>query len=560
VTIVRVEGLTRIPCHGTGGPHKPTPQHIMAEVFIGKDSSGNRHPVLTDANGALAFSYAKRKSDVVGRLKVSIHQNVYEADFEYGKQPLRWDEFTANGGTISHMPGFGGCRMNLPTTSGAITIRQSRPYHRYQPGKAMFMATALNFGTTQANQIQRVGFFDDSNGIFFQQSGAGTAANPSGMSVVYRSDVAASNTVGNLPADVVVDYANWSDPQGIKSSIVWTDIQMLWIEYAWYGAGAVRWGVFLNGEQYILHEVGFGNNATSSTTGGPQQVPWSRTGNLPVRYEQRNTGTTAASNDMFHYGVSVVVEGKKDEQRGFTYSYGMALNTPRRSVALNTTRFPVLSIQARTMGTQEYTQASAACTAGTTTSLTASSASWTVDQWKGRCVAYVVSGATYTARITTNTATVLTLADVVTGAALTVAPSAGQNYTIGQINRGQLLPQTLLLSSDNLCIVELIASTPTNPVLLTGANFTPLSSLGSSQSFATRDVSATAMSGGEVVYAFTAPSGGSGLQTLDLNNFFPLYNTIRGNAPDILTVAISTPTSGTAPNVGAHLICQEAMS
>lgn len=29
---------------------------------------------------------------------------------------------------------------------------------------------------------------------------------------------------------------------------------------------------------------------------------------------------------------------------------------------------------------------------------------------------------------------------------------------------------------------------------------------------------------------------------------------------DILTVAISTPTSGSAVNVGAHLVCQEAMS
>jgi hypothetical protein len=46
---------------------------------------------------------------------------------------------------------------------------------------------------------------------------------------------------------------------------------------------------------------------------------------------------------------------------------------------------------------------------------------------------------------------------------------------------------------------------------------------------------------------------------LDLTNFFPLYNTIRGNNPDILTVSVTTP-SGTAADVGAHLICQEAMS
>jgi len=49
------------------------------------------------------------------------------------------------------------------------------------------------------------------------------------------------------------------------------------------------------------------------------------------------------------------------------------------------------------------------------------------------------------------------------------------------------------------------------------------------------------------------------LQNFDLTNFFPLYTTVQGNAPDILTVAITTP-SGFSGNVGASLIGQEAMS
>jgi len=30
-------------------------------------------------------------SDVLGRLKTARQQNVYDADFEYGPQPLRWE-------------------------------------------------------------------------------------------------------------------------------------------------------------------------------------------------------------------------------------------------------------------------------------------------------------------------------------------------------------------------------------------------------------------------------------------------------------------------------------
>jgi hypothetical protein len=495
--------------------------------------------------GMLGGAYADmspRFRDVVGRQKMSRHQNIYDADFEYGKQPLRWEEFTTTGGTITHMPGLGGVKMSVTSASGAITIRQSRPYHRYQPGKTMFMATALNFGVANLNQVQRVGFMDDSNGVLFQQDPP-TTTNPYGMYVVVRSDTS------GVVTDTRIGIESWNgNPQAI-ASIDWTRIQMVWIEYAWYGAGATRWGVFIDGEPYILHQIGFGNRAS-------QTSPWARTGNLPVRYEQRNTGASTA-NDMYHYGVSVLVEGGIDEQRGFTYSYGMAPASPRRAVSAASTRYPVLSIRPRVMGLSEYTQASSAITAGTTTTLTATGTPWTVNQWQGRMLH--LPSLNLVARITSNTTSVLTFENIVTGLALASAPTAGINYTIGLIDRGQLLPKRLMLSSDALCVVELIASTPTSPVALTGASFVGLASLGSPNSFAERDISATALSGGEVVFAFTAPAGGSGLQDIDLSYFFPILNTIQGATPDVLTVAITTQ-SGTAANVGAHLICQEAMS
>lgn len=483
-------------------------------------------------------------SDVTGRLKTSYHQNIYEADFEYGAQPLRWESFTVGGGTILHQPGQGGVRMAVTTANGDIAIRQSRPYHRYQPGKTMYMASACLFGAATTNNRQRVGYFDDSNGVFFEQGDA-TGTNPSGMGVVVRSDA------GGVPADVRIPLDAWNGDSSIIQKLDWTRIQMLFIEYAWYGAGALRWGVFINGDPVILHQIGIGNRAS-------QTLPWARTGNLPVRYELRNVGAIAAANAFLHYGVSVMVEGGVDDQRGFTYSYGMAPATPRRTVASNSTRYPVLSIRNRVMGTQEYTQASSAITAGTTTSLTVTGTPWTVDQWKGRSVSYVNTGVTYTARITGNTTSALTIADIVTGGVAPAAPVAGQNYTIGLVNRGQILPRQLLISASAIAVVEIIASTTASPVTLTGATFAPLSGLGSGGSFAERDISATALTGGEVVLAFTAPAGGSGLQQLDLSQLFPLYTNIKGNVPDVLTLAITT--GGTASDVGAHFICQEAMS
>ena len=516
-----------------------------------------------------------RVRDVVGRMKVSLHQNIYEADFEYGTQPMRWENLTVNTASagsyanIAHAPGIGGVRMLVGNNAGDLTIRQSRPYQRYQPGKTMYMATAMNFGTPTANNFQRVGFFDDGNGVFFEQ-GAATANNPSGMYCVIRSDAGTvSFTDGTVtssgPVDTKFSFENWyGDP--VASLIDWTKIQMLWIEYAWYGAGAIRWGCQLNGEPYVLHEVGTGN---SSYRGSAQQFPWSRTGNLPVRYEQRNVGATTANSVLAHFGVSVVVEGRRDEQRGFTYSYGLPAGTNRRNVPAANTRFPVVSVQMNQMAKIEFQGNSTVGTinnSSNSTYLTVAGTPWTANAYVGRAITFQGTGANtanvFVGRIANNTSNTLYMTDIVSNTSGVLGtPNSSYNYAIGLVNRGQILPQSLVVASDGAALIELIVSTASNPVTLTGASFVLLNTVGSFNSLASRDSSATAITAntGEVVYAFSAPAGGSGLQTFDLTNLFALYNNIRGNVPDILTVAVSTNSSSQA-NVSAHLIAQEAMS
>ena len=487
-------------------------------------------------------SLVEENLDVFGRLKMTSHQNIYDADFEYGPQPLRWENFTLFGGTITHLPSEGGVQMRLPPVAGAITIRQSRPYYRYQPGKSIFMATAVLFESAQVNQVNRVGFFDDSNGVFFEQTGTVSTANPFGMNVVVRSDA------GGVINEIRVPLNQWNGDTRVASSINWNNIQMLWIEYAWDGAGTVRWGVTIGGRQITLHQIGFGNRPG-------QTRAWARTGNLPVRYEQRNSADSKAS-DMVHYGVSVMCEGGQDDQRGFTYAYGLPFNAPRKSIPATTNRVPLLAVRNRPMGTQEFTQAGAAITAGTTTTLTVSGNPWTANQWRGRFVNYINAGVSYTARILSNTTNVLTFGDVVTGNSMAAAPVAGQNYTIGMINRGQVLPRRLQLSSDQPVLVELFVSTPTSPINLTGANF--VANAATVNSFALVDTSATAFTvSGECQYSIFVPADSSVDQEID--QLFPLGNNIQGSNTDVLAVVVSNP-GATAANVSCQIIGQEAMT
>lgn len=491
--------------------------------------------------------------DIVGRTKVSRHQNVYDADFEYGEQPLRWERLLLGGGTVLHLPQQGGVRLSVGTANGDVCIRQSRPYHRYQPGKTMFMASGILMDPAVVGNRQRVGFFNDSNGIFFEQADPdntlgtdGLPRNPSGIFAVIRSDISGTVTDERIPLN------QFNGNPDVRKIINWGHMQMVFIEYAWYGAGALRWGVMIDGEPHILHQIGIGNRQS-------QTVPWARTGNLPVRYETRNIQATAAASTLIHYGVSVIVEGGVDDQRGFTYTYGMALGQPTRTIAAATTRFPVLSVRMRAMGTQEYTQAGAALTGGTNGSATIGTTPWTANQWRGRFFNYFVGGVSYMARITGNANNSLTLVDPITGGPLAVAPVAGQPYTIGLVNRGQLLPKRLVMSSSALAQCEVFFSTPTSPIVLSGGAFLPMSGLGSANSFAERDVSATSFTGGERIKKFLLPAGESGLQVFELNDLFPLYNTIRGTVPDIMTLAVTTQ-GGTPSNVGADFDAQEAMS
>lgn len=498
---------------------------------------------LVDGGYALRSQPSEKTSDNFGRQKVTQHQNVYEADFEYGPQPLRWEALTTGSATVTHVSSLGGVVMAVGSGSNDLVIRQSRPYHRYQPGKTMYMSANVVFGLPTQNNYQRVGFFDDSNGVFFEQ-GLTSSLNPNGMHVVIRTD---SGFSGSLPVDTRIPSHLWNGDANYKNIINWSAIQMMWIEYAWYGAGTIRFGVTANSEQYLLH---------THITANSGSLPWARTGNLPVRYEIRNSGSVNAPTTMSHFGVSVIIEGGRDDQRGFTYSYGMAPTALRRNVAQGAVRFPVMSLQNRTMGTIEFT---GSVSSAANSSITIGTTPWTTNQWFGK-QAYI-SGSGYgtnMVRITGSTNNTINFIDIVTGLPPTSSVSAGALFTLGLANRGQILPQTLVVSADALCLIELISSIPDRPILLTNASFTASAALGSPNSFATRDVNATALTGGEVVYAFTSPAGGSGIQTFDLKDFFPLYNNIKGDRPDILTVAVTSPV--TASNVGVHLVAQEAMS
>ena len=91
----------------------------------------------------------------------------------------------------------------------------------------------------------------------------------------------------------------------------WTKIQMYMVDYAWYGAGGIYFGIKgPNAHYYLLHIYEHGNVLNDA---------YLRTPNLPVRYEVANEGTVANLESTIHFGTSMLIEGGYDDDRGYAF-------------------------------------------------------------------------------------------------------------------------------------------------------------------------------------------------------------------------------------------------
>jgi len=154
-----------------------------------------------------------------------------------------------------------------------------------------------------------------------------------------------------------------------------------------------------------------------------------------------------------------------------------------------------------------------------------------------------------------NTTTVLTVDNPLTGGTspFGTVPAAGATYQVGLVNRGQLVPQQLIVSIDAAAYFELVLNGA-----LTGAAWTGLATLGSPNSLSEQDSSATAITGGERIWAGYTPAGGQGVQTFDLRNLTGLGTSLARLTPDALSL-VATSFTGTA-NVAAAILFTEAMA
>ena len=295
-------------------------------------------------------SVAEMNPDAFGRQRVSELFTLGDYKHIYAIDPNFLDS-VANGGTVTFVPDQACAVLATSSNTGSYAIHQTKFYHHYQPGKSQLIYSSVNFRAPHRNVTKRTGYFDDRDGIYFEQVGSDTADGTTVSSTtqtlnwVIRTYVGGSaseatfNTTVNGLAYVYkrrvpqsewnVDKCDGTGPSGFKLDI--TKTHLCWIDFQWLGVGRVRCGFVHNGALITAHEYYHSNILPTVYMSNP---------NLPVRCEIRNTGTTPGG-AFDQICASVMSEGGYVES-GIDWS---VFSTNRATPTPGQTRFPLIAIR-----------------------------------------------------------------------------------------------------------------------------------------------------------------------------------------------------------------------
>jgi hypothetical protein len=268
--------------------------------------------------------------DAFGRLRTSSPMTLFDSSHRYRDNNL-WSSLTAVGGTYAFNQNQGLIEMTVNGLSGSSVIRETTKVFSYQPGKSLLVMNTFVMASSAANLRQRVGYFGQDNGIYFQLDGGV-------MSFVERTLVN-----GSPSSETIVPVSAWNGdrldgtgPSGFTLDI--TKAQILWTDIEWLGLGTVRIGFVINGKFIVCHSFHHANLIPST---------YITTASLPLRYEITNKAETGGTKTLKQVCSTVISEGGY-ELRGLQQAVGTPVQTP---VDLTTagTVYTVLSIRLKTV-------------------------------------------------------------------------------------------------------------------------------------------------------------------------------------------------------------------
>lgn len=298
-------------------PENPLPVTLGAEtititgdVNVGTSVSINNTPDNpVPITGTVTQVTEPGYTDAFGKLRVSMPTTLGDYHHVSGENPEMLLK-TSGSGSGSADAATSSYLLNVGIGDSDYAIHQSRMYHHYLPGKSQLILSSFCLGEARANTVKRVGYFDDRNGLFLQQSGDGS------LSIAIRSYITGS------PDDIAIPQYEWNQdtcntsiqgsgtmPDGSSAPNyeefgTWdldpTKTQLMMMDFQWLGVGRIRVGFVHDGKWKIAHEIYHSNYNTN--------VYWTQP-SLPIRYEIRNVGIATGTSTLKQICSTVMSEG-----------------------------------------------------------------------------------------------------------------------------------------------------------------------------------------------------------------------------------------------------------
>lgn len=251
---------------------------------------------ITGGNVTTTTTITGTNLDAFGRLRVSNPVTLFDSQNLYvdGGQ---FSNVTATGGNIAYVANESSFNLSVTSANGSSVISQAKVTQPYQPGKSLLTMESFCFATLATGCRQRVGYFTDSNGVYFE-------ANGEDLYLVIRSKAS-----GTIQEERILQD-NWNtntlktgvspNPTGINLNPALVNI--FWCDIEWLGVGNVRAGFIINGEFIVCHTFQHANQAGNTTV-------YMTSASLNPRYEITNTSATAGARTMKQICCTVISEG-----------------------------------------------------------------------------------------------------------------------------------------------------------------------------------------------------------------------------------------------------------
>ena len=149
------------------------------------------------------------------------------------------------------------------------------------------------------------------------ESGSNVSLSSVGTTTIHSFTPAKSGIIMTKTVDTRIPQEDWSidplDGTGVTGyNLDLSRIQMIYIDYSWYGAGKIRFGFKTSdGQVQYSHEFVHNNSLYES---------YFRSGNLPARYEVATYDNPTYIPFLFHWGTSVMMDGRFDDDNAYLFT------------------------------------------------------------------------------------------------------------------------------------------------------------------------------------------------------------------------------------------------